>query len=140
MGELLILTVILIAVLGVLMSILLLLKSRPVRGQALSIRNFVVLFIVYITITIGFGALYMAMEMAGITVLTEGKRHVGGNVLHLIEDTMYFSAVTLLSVGYGDITPLGFGRPIAMFQALIGYVLPATFVVTTVIYMDKRSD
>ncbi|OLO28233.1 ion transporter [Alkalihalophilus pseudofirmus] len=140
MGELLILTVISIAVLGVLMSILLLLKNRPLRGQALSLRNFVVLFTVYITITVGFGLLYMALEMAGFTVLTEGKRHVGGSVLHLLEDTMYFSAVTLLSVGYGDIAPLGFGRPIAMVQALIGYVLPAAFVVTTVVYMDKRSE
>lgn len=139
MGELLLLVVISFAVLGVLMSILLLLKNRPVRGQRISLRNFVVLLFVYITIAFGFGSLYMALEVAGITVLTEGKRGVGGNVLHLVEDTLYFSAVTLLSVGYGDITPLGIGRPIAMVQALIGYLLPAAFVVTTVIYHEKPS-
>ncbi len=132
-------SVVIIAFIGVCVSLLLLIKDRPVRGKRISIRNFIVLFLVYLTIIIAFGSVYMGLELMGWTVLTEGERTVGGNVFHLLEDVMYFSAVTLLSVGYGDITPLGIGRIIAMFQALIGYILPAAFVVTTVIYYEKRS-
>ncbi|WP_078552177.1 potassium channel family protein [Bacillus alkalicellulosilyticus] len=138
MGQVIVVVVIIMAIIGVLMSMLLLLKNEPIRGKKVSLRNFVVLILVYLTMILAFGCLYMALEMLGWSVLTEDKRKVGGSVLHLIEDTLYFSAVTLLSVGYGDITPLGIGRPIAMMQALIGYVLPAAFVVTTVIY-DRRT-
>ncbi|MBU8908853.1 potassium channel family protein [Desertibacillus haloalkaliphilus] len=140
MGELIIFVVMVLAVIGVIMSLLLLLNNHPVRGRRVSLRNFIVLLLVYLTIIIAFGSLYMALEMMGFAVLTEGERRVGGYFIHLLEDVMYFSAVTLLSVGYGDITPLGIGRPIAMVQALIGYVLPAAFVVTTVIYNEKSSE
>lgn len=139
-GQLFLLCIITIAVAGIVMSLILLLKNEPIRGKKVSLRNFIVLFLVYGTIIVAFGCLYMALELSGFSVLTEDKRKVGGSVFHLIEDTLYFSAVTMLSVGYGDITPLGIGRPIAMVQALIGYVLPAAFVVTTVIYHERRTD
>ncbi len=139
MGDIIIGCIMTVAFMGICVSLLLLIKDRPVRGKRVSFRNFVVLFLVYLTIIFGFSAIYMALELMGYTVLTEGSRHVGGHVMHLIEDTTYFSAVTLLSVGYGDITPLGWGRLIAMFQALIGYIIPAAFVVSTVIYYERPS-
>jgi len=43
-----------------------------------------------------------------------------------------------LTVGYGDITPIGIGRAIAMTEALIGFVMPAAFVVRVVLHMDGR--
>jgi potassium channel LctB len=50
---------------------------------------------------------------------------------------MYFSAITLLSVGYGDITPIGIGRWLAVVEALLGYTMPMAFVVKTVINFEK---
>ncbi|GAB3042461.1 hypothetical protein GCM10027286_00800 [Virgibacillus ainsalahensis] len=51
-----------------------------------------------------------------------------GTAIH----SMYFSGVTLLTIGYGDITPIGIGRLIALIQALIGYILPTAFVLRLV--------
>jgi len=39
-----------------------------------------------------------------------------------IYDSLYFSVVTLTTLGYGDIEPHGFFRAIASLQALLGYV------------------
>jgi potassium channel LctB len=78
--------------------------------------------------------------MLGIEVLREGNSHVEGSVNHLIEDIVYFSAVTLLSVGYGDLVPVGIGRIIAMVQALFGFLLPAAFVVTSVLQVTKKEE
>jgi potassium channel LctB len=45
---------------------------------------------------------------------------------------MYFSAATLFSVGYGDMYPVGIGKLFATFEAFIGYIMPAIFVMRTV--------
>ncbi len=58
--------------------------------------------------------------------------------MQYVETSLYFSAVTLLSVGYGDIVPIGIGRWIAMVEALLGYALPAAFVVRTVMDVERR--
>ena len=51
---------------------------------------------------------------------------------------IYFSAVTLFSVGYGDIAPIGIGRLIAMIEALIGYTIPAAFVARAVFDLERK--
>ncbi|RXJ00421.1 two pore domain potassium channel family protein [Anaerobacillus alkaliphilus] len=131
--------VILVAIAGIMMSVLLLLKNKPIlRGKQISIRNFFVLLIVYMTVAMGFGCIYISLQLMGISVLTEGNYEVGGSFFHLLEDAMYFSVVTILSVGYGDITPLGIGRWVAMLEAFFGYLLPTAFVVSTVIQLKDR--
>ncbi|QOY36688.1 potassium channel family protein [Anaerobacillus isosaccharinicus] len=139
MGEFLLFIVMLVAVVGIMMSVLLLLKNKPIfHGKQISIRNFLILLLVYITVAVGFGSIYISLQLLGLTVLTEGNYQVGGSFLHLIEDAMYFSVVTILSVGYGDITPLGIGRWIAMLEAFFGYLLPTAFVVSTFVYLKER--
>ena len=39
----------------------------------------------------------------------------------MFETSFYFSAMTLFSVGNGDVIPQGIGRIIAVVEALIGY-------------------
>ena len=141
MEKIVLVIVIAIALVGIMMSVLILLKNKPIfQGKRLSIRNFIVLFLVYVTVSIGFGCVYISLELFGISVLTEGEARVGGSFFHLLEDAMYFSAVTILSVGYGDITPHGIGRWIAMLEAFFGYLLPAAFVVSTVVHLKERAN
>lgn len=45
-------------------------------------------------------------------------------------DAVYFSVVTLTTLGYGDFIPLGPGRPIAAMQALMGYFILGILVST----------
>ncbi|WP_227938032.1 ion channel [Alkalihalobacillus deserti] len=128
-----------LATIGTIVSILMLIRYRPIRGRhSVSLRHFALLVLVYITVMLSFSILYLGLELMGIQVLKEGNACVGGTVSHLIEDIVYFSAVTLLSVGYGDLVPVGIGRFISIVEALFGYLLPAAFVITSVIQVTKK--
>jgi potassium channel LctB len=51
--------------------------------------------------------------------------------------SFYFSITTLFSVGYGDMTPFGLSKGIAIFESLIGYVLPYVMVLNYILYNPK---
>ena len=104
----------------------------------LSFETVLIITFLYLSLLVGFGMIYLIFIQSGVNVLYEGSSPVGGSYLDRLYTCFYFSAVTLFSVGYGDIIPVGFGRFIAVVEALIGYVLPAVFVARTVIGIDKR--
>lgn len=112
-------------------------KQKQVYRLTLSLENFMLLIITYVTLFIGFGAIYAILQINGFPVLVEGEQLVEGAFLQLVNSSMYFSAVTILSVGYGDLTPIGIGRWISIIEALLGFLLPAAFVVRTVIDIDR---
>lgn len=92
---------------------------------------FVSLLFIYVIVMLGYGLIYFILSFQGIVLVENGElRDVSilGSIIHSI----YFSGVTLLTIGYGDITPIGIGRLIALTEALIGYVLPAAFVLKIV--------
>lgn len=76
-------------------------------------------------ITFGFAVLYYLLSMEGdvVRVSTEEGKDGGENFL----DYLYFSGVTILSVGYGDLVPVGKARFFALIQAAIGLLLPTAF-------------
>ncbi|MGG3891039.1 ion channel [Metabacillus fastidiosus] len=89
----------------------------------------------YVSLLIGFGMIYLILLQSDIQVLKIGEEYIEGAYFERLGTCLYFSTITLFSVGYGDIVPVSFGRFIASIQALIGYTLPAVFVARTV--MDK---
>lgn len=101
------------------------------KESKFSIEIFYTLLIVYLIIIVGFGLIYFILSIQGIVLVEYGDpRPVGvvGSIIH----SFYFSGVTLLTIGYGDIVPIGVGRVIAIIEALIGYALPTAFVVRLV--------
>ncbi|WP_223703463.1 potassium channel family protein [Sutcliffiella deserti] len=96
------------------------------------------LLMIYFTLLVSFGLLYTVLHLEGFPVLVENGVEITGNYFTIFTHSVYFSAITILTVGYGDITPIGIGRVIAMTEALIGYVMPAAFVVRVVLHMDGR--
>jgi voltage-gated potassium channel len=81
---------------------------------------------VYVMIGITWGVIYVA-----IAVLSPGSFVVNGEVVGQVEvdrilenrfsEFMYFSFVTLTTLGYGDVTPLSpFVRSLAVLEALFG--------------------
>ncbi|GAB7388199.1 hypothetical protein BSNK01_20360 [Bacillaceae bacterium] len=42
--------------------------------------------------------------------------------------TIYFSAITLFSTGYGDVTPFGWSKAVAIVEAMVGYTFPAALI------------
>ncbi|GLB59838.1 potassium channel family protein [Cytobacillus sp. NCCP-133] len=125
-------------VLCMVMSLQTLFSSAKIKGRWVSIENFLYLISLYATIMIGFGLIYILLDLHGLVVLIDGTNYVEAGFLERLETGFYFSAVTLFSVGYGDISPIGIGRMIAVLEALIGYVIPAAFVARVVLDGDKR--
>lgn len=87
------------------------------RGQGnrniLLVFTFIIINIAWIII--GFGHLY---HLVGLTdTLRQGR------VYPTIWDGIYFSLITLTTVGYGDVTPTLQSRSIAAFEALTGYIV-----------------
>lgn len=105
--------------------------NMQMRESRFSAEIFYTLLIIYLIVIIGFGLIYFILSINNILLVENGElREVSiiGSAIHSI----YFSGVTLLTIGYGDITPIGIGRFIALIQALIGYILPTAFVLRLV--------
>ncbi len=111
---------------------------NTIKGKLVSLENFLYLTFVYITILIGFGLIYILLETKGHQVLIEQYPTPAGDFVERLGTYIYFSAVTLFSVGYGDIAPIGIGRMIAMVEALIGYTIPAAFVARAVFDLERK--
>ena len=119
------------------MSIRTLFIPYALQKKFLSWESFIYLIFIYVTIFLGFGLSYFIFLQNGYSVLLENGKEVKG-FTKSIQTSFYFSGMTLFSVGYGDVTPAGFGRFIAVIEALIGYTIPASFVVRTVIDFRKE--
>ncbi len=107
-----------------------------VGSHKITVNHFLWLACLYGTICIGFALLYLLFEVQDTSVILDHGLQVSGDFYMKLETTFYFSAMTMFSVGYGELIPVGAGRIIATIQAFVGYTLPAAFVIRTVIDMD----
>jgi potassium channel LctB len=125
-------------VLAITMSLKTLFVPQKIKGKQVSLENFVTLALIYATVMAGFGLLYYLLDLKGTWVLSDVSMRPSTSSYERMSTSMYFSAITLFSVGYGDIAPVGVGRVIAVIEALVGYTIPAAFVTRAVID-QKRS-
>ena len=103
----------------------------------LSFETIIMITYLYFSLFVGFGMIYLICMQSNLDVLIEAGNPISGDYYDKLLTSFYFSAVTLFSVGYGDIVPIGIGRYLAIIEALIGYVLPAVFLARTVIGIEK---
>jgi potassium channel LctB len=104
----------------------------------LSFETVILITYLYLSLLIGFGMIYLIFIQSNLHVLIESGAPISGDYFDKLVTSLYFSAVTLFSVGYGDVVPIGIGRFLAVFEALIGYILPAVFLARTVIGIEKQ--
>ncbi|HJV47170.1 MAG TPA: ion channel [Bacillota bacterium] len=92
--------------------------------------NLITLFMLYFNIVITFALLYIFVESMNLGRLIDhyAPPHTVTFFEYLFH-SIYFSAITLLAVGYGDITPFGLSKALAIVEAMIGYILPAALVI-----------
>ena len=107
--------------------------TDPKKMDRISLDYLYWIITVYFTFLIGFGILYVLLELEFGPVIHLNGYPLKGDFFVKLASSFYFSTMTLLSVGYGDMVPIGFGRWVASLEALIGYALPAAFVVRTAI-------
>lgn len=125
----------------IIMALRLLFFPARFKYKEVSFENFIFLGITYVVIMIGFGILYLLLDMRGLIVFYDVYQNVDsvGHFLSKLETSIYLSAVTLFSVGFGDVIPVGIGRLLVIIEALLGYTIPAAFVVRTFVDFDPSS-
>ena len=93
-------------------------KKRELIYQGLT------LILLCSNIVITFTLIYIFLDVIGLGEIVDHHTISYSRLDHLVS-TLYFSAITLFSVGYGDITPLHWSRIVAILEASVGYILPA---------------
>jgi potassium channel LctB len=86
---------------------------------------FLKLFFVMLGLTIGFAVIFFALSLDDV-VLRIGTLD-GKPADQSFWNLLYFSGVTILSVGYGDLIPVGPLRFFALLEAAIGVLLPTAY-------------
>ncbi|GAA5417849.1 hypothetical protein Pryu01_02925 [Paraliobacillus ryukyuensis] len=102
--------------------------SKIYQRSYFSASIFAALLLVYLIVLIGFGFIYFWLSLHDVLLIEYSQPPEQFHLIELFAHAFYFSGVTLMTVGYGDITPIGWGRVIALVEALIGYILPAAFI------------
>ncbi|GGF23094.1 LCTB protein [Halobacillus andaensis] len=102
--------------------------SLEIEHHMFSFHIFITLVLLYTVIMIGFGLIYASLSVQGVEVFMRTVHHDPPSWGHEISRGIYFSGVTLFTVGYGDLMPIGVGRWIALIEAMIGYTIPAALV------------
>ncbi|MFC0015770.1 MULTISPECIES: potassium channel family protein [Allobacillus] len=89
---------------------------------------FLKLFFVLAVLTVAFALLYYAIGLERVSL-----RHSDSNgdpVEPTFWNMLYYSGVTMLSVGYGDYVPVGISRFFSLIQASLGFLLPTAYFLT----------
>lgn len=111
--------------------------NERITERRFSTEIFYTLLITYSIVIIGFGLIYFIISFQSM-ILVEGNDLREVTIVGSFIHSFYFSGVTMLTIGYGDIAPVGIGRLIALIQALIGYVLPTAFVLRLVVNTQTK--
>lgn len=86
---------------------------------------FLKLFFVMVGLTFGFAVLYYLLSSN--EVILKISDNTGEQAPEDFMTFLYFSGVTMLSVGYGDLIPVGSARFFALIQASLGLLLPTAY-------------
>lgn len=105
-------------------------RRQTYRQTGFDMRLFSHLFVSLLGVMIGFALIYYALSRDGVILVTslETMNAVDPNWCNLL----YFSGVTLLSIGFGDLLPIGPARLFALLEAAIGILLPTAFFVKSI--------
>ena len=84
---------------------------------------------IYLLLGLMWGFLYQAVALKDPEAFVRASAPVSDSVYALKRDLIYYSFVTLTTMGYGDITPVHPGaRMLAALEAIIGQLFPAILI------------
>ncbi len=82
---------------------------------------------IYLLVAVFFGLLYRMLTLADAGALYHAHQAAAGNLPDF--ESLYFSFVTLTTLGFGDITPVSpYARTFAMLESVVGILYLATLV------------
>lgn len=104
-------------------------RNKAFKYGRMDFMLFVSLFLVMVGIWLSFAAIFYALSQDGPAVLENTQPFDPVEVTW--SNMIYFSGVTLLSIGYGDMVPNGMARFFALLEASLGILLPTAFFIQT---------
>ncbi len=114
------------------------LRNKTYNKSNFSTALFLKLFFVLLGVTIGFAILYYALSID--TVILRISSSTGKPAEESFLNLLYFSGVTILSVGYGDLIPVGPTRFFALLEAAIGVLLPTAYFLKALGSSSSKND
>jgi len=90
------------------------------------IRVLLSMFVSYIA----FSVIFVILNLVHLGAFTSGIENAG--IIKQIGESFYFSAITYLTVGYGDVCPIGIDRWFAAIEGFVGVFLMSYFTVAFV--------
>ncbi|MGG3914074.1 potassium channel family protein [Rossellomorea vietnamensis] len=123
------------AILFILANLIYFLKDKHFKYSYFSTALFLKLFFVLLSIMIAFAVLYYALSFDNPMLKISSPS--GKPVEHSFLNYLYYSGVTILSVGYGDYIPTGHLRFFALLEAAIGLLLPTAYFMKV---LDSKSN
>lgn len=100
--------------------------NKSYKASKIEPALFYKLFFVMTSLTLGFSILYYLLSFQYDNVMLGGTQHTG-SIEKTFLNYLYFSGVTILTVGYGDMVPVGSTRFFALLQATLGFLLPSAY-------------
>uniref|UniRef100_UPI00286CDE1F potassium channel family protein n=1 Tax=Flavobacterium sp. TaxID=239 RepID=UPI00286CDE1F len=85
-------------------------------------RNLILIVIDYITLNLDFANLYLIKK-----AIQQSLNHYTFEIITKAYDAVYFSFISSLTIGYGDITPTHSGRGIVIFQSITMLIFGVLF-------------
>lgn len=100
-------------------------RNKAFKYGSVDFMLFVNLFLIMIGIWLAFAAIFYVLSQEGPAVLENTQPFDPVEVTW--SNMIYFSGVTLLSIGYGDMVPNGIAKFFALLEASFGLLLPTAF-------------
>ncbi|MFB4164123.1 potassium channel family protein [Alteribacillus sp. JSM 102045] len=91
---------------------------------------------IFIHTKFGFAVLFYLLSLEAVVLKVNDP--TGEPADHSFLNLLYYSGVTILSVGYGDLVPVGSARFFSLIEAAIGLLLPAAYFVKVLNSQDKE--
>ena len=109
--------------------------NRVLRHETVSIETIAGAIDVYVLLGLIFSALYRSIASIAGTPFFAQTTHASANQF------LYFSFVSLTTVGYGDLTPaFNFARSVVVFEPLLGQIFLVTIVARLVsVWRGRRA-
>ncbi|MCR8849737.1 potassium channel family protein [Rossellomorea sp. SC111] len=123
------------AILFIVVNLIYFFKDKHFKYSYFSTALFLKLFFVLLSIMIAFAVLYYALSFDNPMLRISSPS--GKPVEHTFLNYLYYSGVTILSVGYGDYIPTGHLRFFALLEAAIGLLLPTAYFMKV---LDSKSN
>jgi len=101
--------------------------------------NILILFFLYLVIALFFSIVYIALDFMELGSIIDHYSSTFHNEqqIDVFTRSLYFSFITLFAVGYGDMTPFGLSKGVAILQASIGSILPYALILNYIIFKPK---